>query len=253
MAKLTLLDMVQDILSDLDSDEVNSISDTTEALQVAQIIKTSYSDLMTRKYQPHLKTLFKLESTTSSTPSHMKLPVDISEVTVVNYDRRTSTQTTPQYQEIKYMEPEDFLVFTNARNTDNSSVDLITDISGVGIKIVNNSSPLHWSSFDDEYLVFDGYDSAVESNLQNSKTQILGYREPSLVLADITVPDLPSEAFPYLLSEAKKHCLAKLKQVDVNDTSYREEVIRNSKQSAFLQRKKWRTHKQSNYPDYGRS
>jgi len=38
MAKKTVLDMVQDILSDMESDEVNSISDTTEALQVAQII-----------------------------------------------------------------------------------------------------------------------------------------------------------------------------------------------------------------------
>jgi hypothetical protein len=31
MAKMTLLEMVQDIMSDMDSDEINSISDTQEA------------------------------------------------------------------------------------------------------------------------------------------------------------------------------------------------------------------------------
>ena len=38
---MTLIEMVQDILSDLESDEVNSINDSTEALQVAQIVNSS--------------------------------------------------------------------------------------------------------------------------------------------------------------------------------------------------------------------
>jgi len=36
--KSTVLDMTQSILSGLGSDEVNSISDTTESLQVAEVI-----------------------------------------------------------------------------------------------------------------------------------------------------------------------------------------------------------------------
>ena len=40
--KMTLIELVQDVLNDLDSDEVNHIDDTIEAQQVAQIIKTSY-------------------------------------------------------------------------------------------------------------------------------------------------------------------------------------------------------------------
>ena len=46
MPKLTLLDMTQDILSDIDSDEVNSISDTPDSLQVAGIIKSSFYDMI---------------------------------------------------------------------------------------------------------------------------------------------------------------------------------------------------------------
>ncbi len=36
MAKMTLLEIVQDIMSDMDSDEVSSINDSVESLQVAQ-------------------------------------------------------------------------------------------------------------------------------------------------------------------------------------------------------------------------
>jgi hypothetical protein len=46
MAKMTLLEMTQDILSDMDSDEVNSINDSVESLQVAQIIKTTYFNIV---------------------------------------------------------------------------------------------------------------------------------------------------------------------------------------------------------------
>ena len=50
--KYTLLEMTQDILSNMSSDEVNSISDTTESLQVATIIKQKYFDLISRVNRP---------------------------------------------------------------------------------------------------------------------------------------------------------------------------------------------------------
>ena len=42
MPKMSLLEMTQDILSDMDSDEVNSINDSVESLQVLGIIKNTY-------------------------------------------------------------------------------------------------------------------------------------------------------------------------------------------------------------------
>ena len=40
--KKNLLEIVQNILSDMDSQEVNSISDSIEAMQVAQIVETTF-------------------------------------------------------------------------------------------------------------------------------------------------------------------------------------------------------------------
>ena len=253
MAKKTVLAMVQDILSDMESDEVNSISDTTEALQVAQIIQATYEDLMLRKYQPHLRTLFSLDATNASTPTYLKLPTDVMEIETLSYDKKKSGATNSKFLGLIYREPDDFLRVSNALDSDESTVDEITGIAGLVIKIRNDIAPTYWTSFDDEYVICDSYDSTLEANLQSSKTQLLGYKEPSLTLADATVPDLPSEVFPFLLSEAKKHCLAKLKQVTATDTSYIEEIKRNRRQNTWLQRKKWRTKKQSKYPNYGRS
>jgi len=253
MSKLTLLDMVQDILSDLESDEVNSVSDTTEALQVAQIIKTTYSDIVVRKYLPHLKTIFALDATNSSTPTHMKLPVNIMEMDEIYYDNRVAGATNSKFTELVYKDPSEFIVSGYGLDADLSNVDEVVDPSGITLKIKNDTKPTYWTSFDDEYVVFDSYDSSIESNMQNSKSQVMGYREPTMTIADTAVADLPSEAFPYLLSEAKKHCLAKLGQVAVSDTAYIEEVKRNKKQNTWLQRKKWRTRTQSKYPHYGRN
>lgn len=58
MAKLTLLDIVQDILSDMDSDTVNSITDSVESLQIAQIVKTTFFEIITEGEWPHLGGLF---------------------------------------------------------------------------------------------------------------------------------------------------------------------------------------------------
>lgn len=60
--KKTLLEMTQTILSSLDSDEVNSTSDTTESLQVARLIQTVYESLVDIANLPEVKTLFELSA-----------------------------------------------------------------------------------------------------------------------------------------------------------------------------------------------
>ena len=75
---MNLLAMTQDILSDMDSDDVNSINDSVEALQVAQIIKTTYYNIIDGKNYAFLYELFKLTASgTDDRPTHMKLPEDI--------------------------------------------------------------------------------------------------------------------------------------------------------------------------------
>jgi hypothetical protein len=91
MAKLTLLEMTQDIMSDMDSDEINSINDSVEALQVAQIIKTTYYNIIDGKDYAFLYELFQMDASgTATRPTHMSLPEDVIDLKWIKYNCRTS-------------------------------------------------------------------------------------------------------------------------------------------------------------------
>ena len=62
MAKDTLIELVQDILSDSDGDEINSISDTIEGQQCATVIRRIYQDIIETYDLQGTETAFKLEA-----------------------------------------------------------------------------------------------------------------------------------------------------------------------------------------------
>lgn len=73
--KRTLLDYTQSILSAMGSDSVNSISDTVESLQVAEIIRSKYYDILGRAELPEHEKLFSLTASADITkPTLMYRP-----------------------------------------------------------------------------------------------------------------------------------------------------------------------------------
>lgn len=246
--KKTLLEIVQDILSDMSDDEVNSIVDTLESLQVAQIVKSTYEELIAGKNWPHLRQLFSLTGSGDSTkPTHMTLPANFKELEWIKYDVKKDGETRTKFNDIPYVEPDVFLRRTNDRNDDNANIDLITDPSGVKLLIKNDVAPSCWTSFDDEYVIFDSYDSAVESTLQTSKTQCMGFILPVFSMTDGYIPDLPAEAFPMLIAEAKSACFVRLKEAP--DAKSEQQATR---QKNWLSRKAWQTNGGIKFPNYGR-
>lgn len=84
--KMTLLEMTQNILSALNSDQVNSISDTVESQQVAEAIKTTYMNMLGRYELPEHNQLFQLQTTDNlSTPCIMTFPDGVSRVEWIKY------------------------------------------------------------------------------------------------------------------------------------------------------------------------
>lgn len=214
MAKMTLLEMVQDIMSDMDSDEINSINDTQEATQVAQIIKSTYYNIIDGRDMPFLYELFQLQASgTASRPTHMTLPEDIIDLKFIKYNCRKSTDTKDKYKEIIYKTPEDFIYIVDQRNSSASDVTVVTDPTGITLNIYKDQGPNYFTSFDDETLVFDAYDSVVDSTLVAAKTKAQGKRSVTFTLSDSFTPDLPVQMFTYLLAEAKSNCFLTLKQM----------------------------------------
>ena len=241
--------MVQEILNDIDSDEVESIDDTVEAEQVVSILKSTYYAMMSNRDWPHLRRSIQVSGLGDTTkPTHMKLQDGIKELCFINYNKVKNGETRKRYEEIEYLQPDHFLHKTNQRNNDDSDTVAVTDTGGIEVLIKNDTPPTYYTSFDDEYLVFDSYDSAVDTTMQESKVQAMAYVMPEWNSSDTFIPDLPENAFTALVEEAKSRASFRLKQVA--DQKAEQEAGR---QNRWLARKARRVAGGIQYPDYGRA
>lgn len=249
MAKMTLLEIVQDILNDIDADEVSSIDDTVESTQVAQIVKSTYFALVHIRNWYNNRTLVNLiASGDSSLPTHVTLPENLSELVFVNYDSAREGQNRKIFQPIRYVYPDEFLRRQNQYNTENDNVDIIQDPSGVELLIRNDIPPTLYTSFNEDQIVFDAYDKEVDSTIQSSKIQAMAFVVPPWEQADSFIPKMPEEAFTLLTEEAKSKAAIKLRQVA--DEKAEQESRR---QNNWLSRKQWRVNGGIRYPNYGRT
>lgn len=247
--KRTLIDIVREILSEMDSDDVNALGDTVESLQVASIVRSCYFEMLSSRNWPHLRKLVQLEhSGDPNRPTHMKVPENIKELVFFKYDKAKENSTTLEtYSDVKYKYPDEFLRLTASRNNNNNHVVSVMDFSGSKLLIIDNLAPSYWTSFDDNYIVCDSYDKAVDDALQKSKTQALLYSNPVWIHLEDAIPDLPDEAFPALVEEAKSTAFITIKQM-ANDKA--EQKAR--RQERWLSRKAWQTKGGIRYDDYGR-
>lgn len=249
MSKRSLLDMVKEILSDMDSDEIESIDDTVESEQVVSILKSSYYAMMSNRDWPHLRRSIQITGLGDTTkPTHMKLQDGIKQMDFINYNKVKSGETRKRYERIEYLQPDHFLHKTNQRNSDASDVTAVTDTGGIELLIKTDTPPTYYTSFDDEYVVFDSYDSAVDTTLQESKIQSQAYVMPSWTSEDTFIPDLPENAFTALVEEAKSRAMLRLK--NQADQKAEQEAGR---QSRWLARKARKVNGGVSYPDYGRN
>lgn len=248
MPKLNLLAIVQDIANDLDTDNINSVTDTEESLQIAQIVKTCYYEIINKRDWPHLKEVGQLDASGDNTkPNYMSIPESCREIKYVNYDKQKSGDTTDKYSAVKYCSPDEFLIRQNQLNGSNTNVQQVTDFTGVKFYIRNDLAPTYYTSFDDEWVVFDSFDSAVDTTLQNSKNQTGMIRDPAWTVSDTFVPDLPVDGFPLLIEEAKSTASLKLRQ-----TADEKAEQKSSRQQRRMSGKMWRTNGDQVSINYGR-
>lgn len=320
--KLTNLEYVQSILSSLGSDEVNSVSDTTESRQVLDMLKTSYFNIISRagltehdqliqldpsldpeipvimyipdgvsklkwlKYFnasstpdggddqhginvdliPNYNTTWSTTSTTSlalgtgtkvftvassslditvgdfivaayhsDTSQYMygivtdytgfTLTVSISTVngsgTYANWDISGGQALSPVqgYQYVTILPPQQFIDITNGFNPSESDVqsfDFTSSSNGFPGNFTfyykTDKQPQYCTILSDYYVIFDGYDSTLDSTLQSSKTMAEGTVVPVWSNDDDFIPNIDESQVPLLLNEAKSLAFFELKQ-----------------------------------------
>jgi hypothetical protein len=235
MSRKTLLDMTQNILSAMDSDEVNSIGDTVESLQVAEVIRETYEYITVGIDVPGRSGIIQLDASgDTALPNYMTVPSAVERVEWVRYNGSL----------IAYKTPLAFLEHVSGRGT-GDEVEVIEMMN-----IYNDRDPTFFTSFDDDTLVFDSYNAAEGSTLMQSKTLCWGQRSLAFDMEDDFIPALPLDMFPRLLAEAKAACFVNFKQVS-NVTEERR--ARNQKVVNMNSRFKAGAVKpQNRLPDYGR-
>ena len=203
--KTTLLQIVQSILSDMDSEDVNSISDTVEAQQIGSVVEDTYYNIIAdREIPEHNKLMTLTAMADSAKPTHFKYPTNTKHIDRVEYN--VGTVAKKDFAEVAFVDPVYFL-----DNMDESGLLVETYDGNLDIFVGTTTAPSYYTSFDDEYVIMNSYDSAVDTTLQSSKIRAFGSVYPTFSQTDSFAPDLDNTLMPLLLAEAKSTCFSLFK------------------------------------------
>lgn len=214
----TLLQMTQDILSSMDGDSVNSVSDTVESDQVVTVIKTVYDDIVSRLELPVQYQTFNLTPSGDSTkPVLMTKSSVIDNLKWIRYDCQILDALDPMWMEVSFLCLEEFTQMTQRLNPSETTVDTMTvTLNGMTVSFFyrNDKYPQYYTTVDDNTLIFDSYDSAVDTTLQSSKTMCYGEYSWTFQRTDTWIPHLRPNEFSYLYNQAKALAWAELRQMN---------------------------------------
>lgn len=249
--KKSLLDVVQSILSTLDADPVSSIDDTNESQQVAEKVRDTYFEVIDEMRLPANHQLMALTGLSSASRPHvLRVPDAVSNVIFFKYNVADPGDKA-EFKEIKWKKPEDFVNLLNTRDSLNTTDYFQWSTGGVKLTIGKKADPSFYTSFDDEHIVCDSYNSTHEATMQASKTQAYCEIRPVFNMEDDFVIDLPENMMGVLMQTAENRCffLQKLERYIPGEKAEQRRRVR-------AQRNKFRQDREQNkfkdLPDYGR-
>lgn len=250
--KLTLLEIVQLLMSDADSDEINSISDTPESQQVARIVKESYLDIISRSDLPEHHDFFQLTASGNvNRPCLMFMPSSVVKIDFIRYNNHDSTDSNssnPDFKEVQFLNISEFSERMFRLNSHSDNVDETTFNNAIYMW-TTDKFPQFYSTIDDYTLIFDSFRDDLETTLEASKTQCYGEVEPTFTMDDSFIPSLNSKQFSLLVQEAKSQYFLDLKETQNPKAEARaRKGWLNMQRRASISPDPW----QDTLPNYGR-
>lgn len=210
----TLLEIVQEVASETGFDEVNSIADTVDAQQITSIVRAVYEEVRELSDLPKSLTHFQLDATSTSTPTLMTIPEDVHEILELEYNVKEASSDPDNFRPLEFVDIVTFYRRTNARNEDDTEVDKITVAGVTSYKIMNDRAPSYFTVYNDKSVLFDAYDSALETNLQKIKTRCVGYTAPEWTSDDAFEIPLSPQLSRLLIEKAKARVNSSLRGVE---------------------------------------
>jgi hypothetical protein len=216
--KFTLKEIVDEILSAMESDAVNSINDTQESQQVAMLVQRTFYDIATELDLNEQDSVFELvASGDNNKPTLMTLPTNCVRLDAIRYDNKLSTEQRSNYQNVHFVSTHEFIDRMNGFHDDASAnvgtFVLLNGSDTFNMHYLNDRMPSYYTVFGDNQLVFDAYDSDEDTTLEADKTMAFGRTYPSFTLGDDFVPPLSPTQFAYFRNKCKARAFVEMKQI----------------------------------------
>lgn len=212
--KLTLLEMVQRVLASMESDEVSNVGETQESVDVANIIRDCYYDIVGYGNLKEHQGLFKLDASGDDTkPVLMTIPSNVIKIDWLKYNSESLSE--PEYTDLRFCTNEEFLFYQNGLDPDDSATQAITislDGTDFIFKYKNDRAPTRYSIFDESKILFDAFDADLEDTLTQVRSLGYGLISPTFSLSNTWTPDLDHRQFQLLLQDAISTAHIELKQ-----------------------------------------
>lgn len=204
MAKKTLLQLAQQASTLCKADPLTDILSDDFGITFTEIVEIVYEQ-MTVKYDiaAHWE-LTELDALSDLTkPNYMAIPSGTKDVSWIKYNIQTAADAGRNiWKNIPYCSPEEFIDRTESRDNTKAEVIVVEDFDGGDLHIYNDRAPSYWTTFEDNYVIFDSYNSAEDTTLQATKSQVYALREPVFVQDNAHILNLPDNLFPILLADA---------------------------------------------------
>lgn len=237
--KQTVLELTQSILASMDSEEINSISDTVESYDIAVLLRDVYYDIAVELQVDAHESLFELEASGDALqPTLMYLPENVSKLYWLKYNNQLITDTNSSYLPVEFKEFDQFYTMQNGLRENVTDVGEMTyQMNGEDFEIMymTDRMPTHFTDIGNTTLLFNAYDSSEDTTLMKSKTMCGGLVYPTFTLDDLFIPELDAAQFPYYRNRAKVRAFAEKKQVENKEAA---SEARNQK--VLIQKRKHR-------------
>ena len=236
--KRTLLRVVQDTSRYLAGFNVDSVFDTDESLDIAYIAERMYY-LMCQRYNNVQFTgaVGTLEAYVDPNyPTYMTIPENVQRIqnSKIQYNAiQSEDSATVRYKDVQYVAPEEFLRRSKTMVDTMPNTAVVNDPSGVEFVIRTDKAPDYCTSFDGNTLIFDSYDSEVDTTLQQTKTRVFFTEEQVFLIQDEFIIPIPSELSEMYLDAVIAEASVQLRQEPAQEVQRRARAAQIRMQQKF--------------------
>ncbi len=212
MTKRTILKLVQDLGEGINTDEIDSLTETEEVVRIVNILKQTLQEVLDRKTWEFMKD--KVRQLDSRLPGSNQLntlliPSDVLLIKCLRYKDDNG-----KFYDVTYLQACDFIAKLQSRTSTQDDIDIIINSDGVELLVKNDIVPQYWTSFDEETITFDAYNLAtgtgnliVDSVIIADVMPVTDFTDPAAVL------NIPERMETLVFNEALVTCNYRLRQL----------------------------------------